>query len=209
MLHSAKDSFEFIASRSHRFRDYLLQNNIRIEKKSVLYTILNSIDTALSIYKSGIIPVGIRPNEITSDAANAWFLAETILCANGTPFGEIVRPHLSLLASGDPRHIQAAKSSLQRNKLFEVILACILNNFANTPEFVDPPDVVARYKNTLWGFACKTLSGNLTTAAKRIREGLHQIEKAQVDFGIVAVQGTNLFPHDQMRFFNIEGKANT
>lgn len=58
--------------------------------------------------------------------------------------------------------------------------------------------MVCRYKDALWGPACKTAYGTDRRIAKDIRDGMRQIERSPVNFGIVAVQLTNRFPHEKM-----------
>ena len=59
------------------------------------------------------------------------------------------------------------------------------------------PDAIGEYKKKKWGFACKvSLSENPLTFLDRVREGIEQIEKADVDHGIIIVNLKNLIPHD-------------
>ena len=90
------------------------------------------------------------------------------------------------------------------NKVFELFVAVILFQMCSNLNFDDPnnskggnPDVIAEYKGVKWGFACKVShSENPMTFLDRVREGVEQIEKANVNHGIVIVNLKNLIPHD-------------
>jgi hypothetical protein len=59
------------------------------------------------------------------------------------------------------------------------------------------PDVIGEFKGRQWGIACKVShSENPLTFLERVRDGIDQIEKADVDHGIVIVNLKNLIPHD-------------
>jgi len=63
---------------------------------------------------------------------------------------------------------------------------------------VEPPDVRCAFAGSAWGIACKAAYGKPATIAKRIKDGVWQIDRAPVDHGFVAVQVTNIFPHEKM-----------
>lgn len=96
------------------------------------------------------------------------------------------------------------KEKETNNKVFELFVATILFQFCSNLRFDDPrnskagnPNVIGEYKSKRWGFACKVShSENPLTFLDRIREGVEQIEKADVDHGIVIVNLKNLIPHD-------------
>ena len=103
--------------------------------------------------------------------------------------------------------IQASASPKEKetnNKVFELFVATILFQICSNLRFDDPknsragnPDVIGEYKTKRWGFACKVShSENPLTFLDRIRDGIEQIEKADVDHGIVIVNLKNLIPHD-------------
>jgi hypothetical protein len=59
------------------------------------------------------------------------------------------------------------------------------------------PDVIARYRGTAWGFACKSISGDSpATLFERIEEGVAQIERSSVQRGLVVLSFKNRFDHD-------------
>jgi len=90
------------------------------------------------------------------------------------------------------------------NKVFELFVAVILFQICSNLRFDNPnnskggnPDVIGEYKGKRWGVACKVShSENPLTFFDRVREGVDQIEKANVDHGIVIVNLKNLIPHD-------------
>ena len=90
------------------------------------------------------------------------------------------------------------------NKVFELFVATILFHICSNLRFDSPnnskgenPDVIGEFKGRKWGFACKVShSENPLTFLERVREGVDQIEKADVDHGIVIVNLKNLIPHD-------------
>ena len=96
------------------------------------------------------------------------------------------------------------KEKETNNKVFELYVATILFRILTSLRFDSPnksrgenPDVIGEYKGTKWGFACKVLhSENPLTFRDRIREGIAQIEKSDVNHGIVIVNAKNLIPHN-------------
>jgi len=97
-----------------------------------------------------------------------------------------------------------AKEKETNNKVFELFVATILFQICSNLRFDDPinseagnPDVIGEYKKKHWGVACKVShSENPLTFLDRVREGVEQIERADVDHGIVIVNLKNLIPHD-------------
>lgn len=103
--------------------------------------------------------------------------------------------------------IEASASPKEKetnNKVFELLVAVILFRILSNLRFDDPlkskggnPDAIGQYKAKKWGFACKVShSENPLTFLDRVREGVEQIEKADVDHGFVIVNLKNLVPHD-------------
>ena len=103
--------------------------------------------------------------------------------------------------------IEASANPKEReinNKVFELFAAVILFQICSNLHFDNPnkskggnPDVIGEYKGEKWGFACKVShSENPMTFLDRVREGVEQIEKANVNHGIVIVNLKNLIPHD-------------
>ena len=103
--------------------------------------------------------------------------------------------------------IEASASPKEKeinNKVFELFVAVILFQICSNLRFDNPnnskagnPDAIGEYKKKNWGFACKVShSENPLTFLDRVREGVEQIEKADVDHGLVIVNLKNLIPHD-------------
>ena len=90
------------------------------------------------------------------------------------------------------------------NKVFELFMATILFRICTKLSFDSPgrstgknPDVIGEFKGRKWGVACKVShTDNPLTFLDRVRDGVDQIEKADVDRGVVVVSLKNLVPHN-------------
>lgn len=98
------------------------------------------------------------------------------------------------------------KEKATNNKIFELFVAVILFRICSNLQFDNPhsskgdnPDVIGEWNAKRWAFACKVShSTNPKTFLERVREGVAQIEKANVDRGIVVINLKNLIPHNEI-----------
>jgi hypothetical protein len=129
-------------------------------------------------------------------------------------FGELLQ-HLGLLVgSADVSQfsmipISASPSEKDtNNKVFELLVAGILFRMLSKiqldkvrPSKLDKrnPDVIGEFQGKRWGFACKTChTKNPKSFLERVEDGIDQIEKADVERGIVIVNLKNMIPHDEI-----------
>jgi hypothetical protein len=90
------------------------------------------------------------------------------------------------------------------NKVFELFMATVLFRICSDLAFDSPgkstgknPDAIGKFKGKRWGIACKVShTENPLTFLERVRDGVEQIEKADVDRGVIIVSLKNLVPHD-------------
>lgn len=195
MAEVSKSSFEDIKTKTDSFRKYLKNLNVETQPNSPINIILNSINTVIELYHSGEIPNG-EINEL-KDAANGWVISDLFLQIQGTKLESLFISKWPLLSSGNPRLLQRSGSSNERDLLHEVYCAATFANFCDSIEF-DEPDLTLIFLNYKWGIACKNPTGSTSSIRKAIRKGINQIENARVDFGIVAIDLTNIINHSEI-----------
>lgn len=195
MTEVSKSSFEDIKTKTDSFRKYLKNLNIEIKPNAQIDIILNSINRVIELCHSEEIPNG----EITElkDAANGWVISDLFIQIQGTKFERLFIPKWRLLSSGNPRLLQRSGSSNERDLLHEVYCAATFANFCESIEF-NEPDLTLNFLNYKWGIACKNPTGSTKSITKAIRKGINQIENARVDFGIVAIDLTNIINHSEI-----------
>ncbi len=114
--------------------------------------------------------------------------------------------HLKLLAKGEPTQTVPHLHDDSSNKIFELIvgLCCAeltedVDMESQGPDKDPNPDVIARFDREKWGFACKVLhSKNPLTMYDRLMDGVRQLEKSNIDIGIVVFNLKNIFDHDEI-----------
>jgi len=93
-----------------------------------------------------------------------------------------------------------APQSEERNSTWETIVGVKCAHFASDMAFTTNPDIRCLFSKIVWGIECKILyTYDQDNQIERIVEGGKQIEDSEVEFGIVAINATNLINHD--RFF--------
>ncbi|HMS55395.1 MAG TPA: hypothetical protein PKA27_08335 [Fimbriimonadaceae bacterium] len=123
--------------------------------------------------------------------------------------------HLKLLSKGEPTSNVKHSSDPESNKLFELYFGLSVSSLASKVEMDNPkksagsnPDVIAQIGDKRWGFACKVVhSENPQTHFDRWVDGVDQIERAEVDYGIVVFKLTNIFKHDSVFQSRSDGAA--
>lgn len=191
----------------------LLRNlGMEIPPKSPLEDASTAIIEMLELYKDK----GIQNKKM--DCRARWrqglFLADIarkVLRAQSKPDFKNLILHLKLLL--EPSNFSqfsavsvsaSPKEKEINNKVFELLVGVVLFQICSNLRFDHPvssrggnPDVIGEYKGEKWGFACKVShSEHPATFLERVREGIEQIERADVDRGFVVVNLKNLIPHD-------------
>lgn len=176
---------------------YLHAKNIDLPPQSRLALAVDRGRQAVQAWRDNSIPSSLDVHLYLGDLADVWWLSSLISRIRGTPFeGEVV-PKLALLAKGDPRALSPGPRSRGRDAMFELILGSICSLFATDVRFAEP-DILCTHNHIRWGLAAKVAYGSSKTSAGSIRTGMRQIEKSGVDLGLVVIQMTNRFPHEQM-----------
>lgn len=104
---------------------------------------------------------------------------------------------LTVFRGPDVNLLRDGLQSKDRDVAWELLVGAIASSFAKQVE-LEEPDVRCRFENARWGLAAKLLySTNRQQHIKRIVEGAKQIEDADVDLGLVVVNGSNLLNHDE------------
>ncbi len=113
-----------------------------------------------------------------------------------TPFAG----HFELLNKGSPlQNIPALANDPSSDKVFELLVGLAAVRAGALVSLDDPhhpkgdnPDVIARFANDCWGFACKSVSGDApATLFERVEDGVRQIEASEVSRGFVTVNFKN------------------
>lgn len=189
--------FDSIVESGRRTRAYVEEQTGKLDPASALATDFQRAEQALEIFKSGDLPEGADADEVIQGLATVASLNRIVQRARDTPFEDKLRPRLSDLRKGVPGQLGAGPQSSARDRVLEMLCAHVATLFAEDTDFQEP-DVTCKFQGSRWGIACKALYGNESTASGRLRKGAKQIRRARVDFGVVVLQLTNVFPHDQM-----------
>src|SRR5262249_41613426 len=114
-------------------------------------------------------------------------------------------PHLRILNDGEVRQTTTSPASDQvANKLFELYVGCLALRCGTDVTLDDPsssrgdtPDVIATFGPMRWGIACKVLHGSHPQSILNlVASGLEQIERSDVDTGLVIVNLKNRIDHN-------------
>jgi len=150
----------------------------------------------------------------TTDLRDEWVrmlglvdLAFKVVATTETRFFEALMPHLKLLQSSTVDPSQNAPTALTdqaNHKLFELLIAAACAPFAEDL-LVEPPDantsktpdVTVAAKRRRWGIACKVLQTDSTARYRdNVLKGIRQIDRCDVDRGIVMINVKNLVPFE-------------
>jgi|GEM_PF-3168462 len=118
-------------------------------------------------------------------------------------------PHLKLFgsASVDPsQNAPTDRTDQDNHKLFELLVGASCDRFCDALLLENPrgketktPDVTVTFDNQRWGIACKVLhSTQDATYRDRVAEGIRQIDRADVDRGIVLLNAKALVPNGEL-----------
>lgn len=114
--------------------------------------------------------------------------------------------HLKLLTTAEPTQTISHGADEASDKFFETIVGLCCAELSENVVMDNPrksagnnPDVIATLGDQTWAFACKVLhSKNPQTFFDRLAEGVDQIERADVDYGVVVLNLKNRFEHDSV-----------
>jgi hypothetical protein len=195
------------------FEKLLLQHGLRIPVGSPLEKASLGIIEILETYKNkSIHNLQIDCRENWRQALSLADIVRKILRASNHSDFQFLMPHIKLLL--EPANLSqfsfSPKEDETNNKIFELFTAVILFQIFSNLKFDHPklskkssegknPDVIGEFKGKKWAFACKSShSPNPQTFLERVRDGIEQIERANVDRGIIFVNLKNLIPHDDI-----------
>lgn len=182
-------------------RQILIDEGIKIDSQSVYHQAYDNAQKVFESWQAKCVPEDLNEQEAVSDLANLFVLSDLIVTAKGTPQEQIIFPKLRNIVKGDPRLLQQGDRSQQRDTVFELLVAKTCNRLGENVALKEP-DVTCLFDGHKWGIACKTANGISDTVSKAIRTGEKQIEreakKGNIEYGVVAVNITNVFPHSQM-----------
>lgn len=195
-LHTFLNSLKISASvRSHFENDYLLALDF-LEK-----------------YEGG------KHAELTAEGRSSVSglheLFKWIWSVKDRPEFEKLIPHLKMLSESAVRINSrtpmispvTGKQDDKTNKLIETIVAMYAIKIGSSIDIDDPvysaggnnPDVMFSYGGKRIAFACKTLRGSsANTVLENFRTAAKQINRADCDFGYIAINAMNILPHDQI-----------
>jgi len=184
-------SFDEIRSAGDDLRRLLSSHGVRLSPGSVLAQALESVDEAIAYFKAQVCPTAERGEQLVDDLVAIEALgrvAKTIRGLRGMPKGLLER--LQGMGGGDPRVTSAGDRSAERDAMFELLCWHVCMQFANEVEFAEP-DITCRYREHLFGLACKAHYGQSDRAVQAIRRGWNQILSSPVDYGFVMLHLTN------------------
>lgn len=134
--------------------------------------------------------------KLSRDAFGIDFLVETLRKAER--WLDTISPEvLRVYRSRDVNLMHHGRGSKDRNVAWEILVGALCSAFARDVA-LDEPDVRCRIGQSRWGLAAKVLySSDPARHVQRIVEGAKQIENADVDLGLVALNASTLVPHDK------------
>jgi hypothetical protein len=108
------------------------------------------------------------------------------------------RRHWRSLKGGNPLVTAPSYGHCQkRTRCWELVLASLCANFCEQV-LDEEPDIVAVRQQMRLGIAAKMLFTSTKSALlSRIEEGIDQLERSAIDAGIVAINLTDVYPHEQ------------
>ncbi|MGL5484925.1 MAG: hypothetical protein ACRDC6_01345 [Shewanella sp.] len=127
----------------------------------------------------------------------------------------ILEPHLQMMAESAIRinsktpmiNPVTGKQDDSTNKLIETIVAMFAIKVGSEVDLDDPvnssggtnPDIILNYSGDRIAIACKTLRGtSASTLLDNFRSAAKQIERAECDYGYIAINAMNILPHEKI-----------
>lgn len=207
-----KDTYTFAHAQDlvMRFERVLKSIEIQIQPDSILERLcLNTIDLCEKHEHPELRPahsVDVRPSY--REMVGLFDLLVKLVSCERHPAFQRLAPHLHLLNAGNP--LQSVSTSVldqENNKLFELYVAALCLSVPVDDVVLDDPyssqgdnpDVIATYKGTRWGLACKALhSVAPKTIMDNIRKAIDQIEGSTADAGFPVLSAKNIIAHDEI-----------
>jgi len=196
----------------------LRQHSVQIRCGSKLEEIFLSIRKYLALNTREI---ALPP---TTDLRDEWLrmlglvdLASKVISAYETQWASRLLPHVKLLDEVvDPSQNATTPLTDQANhKLFELLIGASCARFADDLLLEPPhantsttPDVTVKWERQRWGIACKVLQSPQPARYRdQVLKGIEQIDRCDVDRGIIAINVKNLIPIDTFMPFARKSKA--
>ena len=202
----------------HRFESLLLDHKVKIAPGSKLEEIALTVTEYLALQRREIT---LDPR---TDRRDQWLrmlglldLVRKLLAAGGSKrFARLV-PHLRLFSTltADPsQNAPTHRDDDANHKLFELLIAAAAERFCDDLFIEGPkahstttPDLTVESDGRRWGVACKVLHSDKTTTYRdRVLEAIEQIDRADVDKGIVLINVKALAPVDEFLPFGRKSK---
>jgi len=190
-------SFAEIVQRGQQMLEALARHGVSAKPGSVLLRCLASAREAQRHFETQSDLAETLAGNLVRDLANLSMLSNSVLMASPSLLAQ-AHHHLHALAQGDPGPTTPGVRSQARSFAFELICASACDRFASNTQLKEP-DVTCLFEESTWGLACKTVSGNPESAVSAIRKGIAQLEATNCNYGLLVLQVTDLFPHDEMR----------
>jgi len=186
------------------FRAFLAQRNVKLRPGCPFDVSLATLDRFVQLMQAGRQPA-MSLHEKYTLAANAIgtdFTTKAIhrtIATTESSFTEF----WPLFAVADALQTCAGKQSGARDRLWELLVAAVVADYATEVMPDERPDIHCTYLGQRWGIACKSFySSDRDRQVDAIVDGAKQLEEAPVDRGIVAVNLANVFPH--LELFKID-----
>ncbi len=180
------------------FEDFLASNNIPLSLDSPAKNALNSMDK-ISKLLSGKIH-SLSEEDVVSLIRDMVGLPFLIRVLNRTVIGGVpdwLIERLKECLKAPLPFAQPEKRTPERDKLWELICACIIRPYCPSIEFAEP-DIRASFQNIQWGVACKTLnSQDPDQQVRLIVEGGKQLEKSNAEYGCITIEASRLIDHSK------------
>lgn len=128
---------------------------------------------------------------------------------------DVLIPHLQMMAESAVRinsktpmiNAVTGRQDDSTNKLIETIVAMFAIKIGSEVDLDDPvkssggenPDIIFNYSEDKIAIACKTLRGSSSnTLLDNFRSASKQIERADCDYGYIAINAMNILPHKKI-----------
>ncbi|MHA5498452.1 hypothetical protein ACVSNS_01470 [Pseudomonas aeruginosa] len=133
------------------------------------------------------------------------------------PEFNILKPHLEMLSESATRinsttpmlNPVTGKQDDKTNKLIETIVAMFAVKVGSNIDLDDPiassngnnPDIIFDHSGKRIAIACKTIRGSsANTLLDNFRSAAKQIDRADCDFGYIAINSMNILPHEAIKY---------
>jgi hypothetical protein len=203
----------------NRFESLLKEQGVVIGRGSRIEDIALNLSEYLALHRG---EMHLPP---TADRRDHWLrmlglvdLALKLIGASESPLFHRLLPHLKLFASISTDPSQNARTDRDdegNHKLFELLMGAASIRFCDDLLLEGPrssttntPDLTVHWDGIRWGVACKVLhSDKPTTYRDRVIEAIRQIDRADVDRGVVCINVKTLIPVELLLPFGNKNPA--